>query len=116
MVTALLEHIDHRILARQMSGANRDHDRPWLGHSLLDPPAPIGVAALDQRLLKTRRRAKVAVETGRDRVDVAARPGAEHFAELGAHILRLIDRALQKVPLGTFGQAVEEAELLHIAL
>src|SRR5437868_9172681 len=84
VIAALPKHIDDRILARQVTRADGDHDCSGLGHALLDPTAPIGIAALDQRLLEIGRGAKIAIEAARDGVDVAARPSAEHLAEFTA--------------------------------
>src|SRR3982750_79112 len=84
-VAVALQEIDHRIRPREMAGPDREHNRARLGHALLDPLAPVGVAPLDQRLLKLGRAGEVAVEALRDALDVAARPGGEHVVEFLAH-------------------------------
>src|SRR4051794_27269267 len=99
-----------------MTGTNRNHDRSGLGHALLDPAAPIGVAPFDQRLLELGGGGEVMVERACDGIDVAARPGAEHLAELLVHALRLIDRALEQCTLRFLRKRIEETELLDVAL
>src|SRR5437016_3409020 len=99
-----------------MARSNRDEELAGLRHPPLDPAAPVGVPALDQRLLKLGRACEIVVESPRDRFDVAAKPGREHAAEILAHALRIIDRAFEQLPLGALRQGIEETELLDIAL
>src|SRR5437764_12620450 len=112
--TVAPQHLEHGILAREVAGADREHDRSGLREPLLYPFRPIAVALGEQRLPKLRRISKVAVERHSDALHVPARPGGEHAAELLVLAARWLDRAFEQLALRFLRQAVEVRELLHV--
>src|SRR5206468_5882125 len=116
LVAVLFEQRDDRILARQVTRADRNHDAARLSHALLDPFAPGGVALQHQRLLELRRGAEVAVEGARDRLHLAFRPRGKHSGEFVVGRLALVDRPFEQRPLTLFREGIEEGELLDVAL
>src|SRR5688572_14138833 len=97
-----------------MACADGDHYRARLLHSALDPLAPAEIPAREKGRLQRGRALQVAVEGLADVVDIAGQPGLEHAVELGAHRLRVLDRAFEQLSLRAFGQAIEEGELLLV--
>src|SRR5690348_1780578 len=95
LVAALLQHLEHRILAGEMAGADRNHDRSRLRQPVLDPFRPIGVALLKQGLPHFRGFGEFAVESACDSLDVSARPGRKHSAEFLVHARNRLDRAFK---------------------
>ena len=66
----------------KVAGPNRDKNRAGLRQALLDPACPVGVAVIEQLGSELRRAGEVVVESDAYLLDVAARPGRQHRAEV----------------------------------
>ena len=116
LVSAALDIALHGLLSCEVARADSDHHGARLRHPPFDPLAPIPIAAREQCRLEFRRGLQVLVEGLPDRIDIAPEPRLEHLVELGPHLLRVLDCTLEELPLGIFGEAVEEGELLLVGL